>query len=400
MGEGVMIKSEAGSFRMTRVDWRWAAKKGFWDKERKCWIEAAGGQAAYILQRTKRCKMREQRVSRQGRGLDRSAPPNQPYRAGISEELSSRTGVWPDSRGGATGGKNWPGESAAHRPAAPSHGAVDRTAGPATGSATVQRFQDAEAFQFGAAAAAVASRHGQGLDATGPGRGMGGLWQGFSGQANAAADPFASAAALSFAPADSDAGYRASSSLAAPRFPSAAAAAPGRSQTWTGAAGYGPEAAERDADFDSFYGMSYGAAGTPAVAGAAPFDAGQGYAGQGLAHGLPYESGGPAQAHGYGGGQWERLGGLPAAEARGFSAADGAGAPFGSAHSIGGGSGGGGSGWAVQPQQLGFNCSAPAGYSHGSGGGGGGGSGGGFGAGAGYSVGDGGGTFVRAGLSF
>ena len=68
---------------MTRVDWRWAAKKGFWDKDRKCGIESAGGQAAYILQRTKRCKMREQRVSRQARSQDRGGGPNPPFRSGI-----------------------------------------------------------------------------------------------------------------------------------------------------------------------------------------------------------------------------------------------------------------------------------------------------------------------------
>ena len=51
-------------FHMTRVDWRWAAKKGFWDKDKKCWIESVGGKAAYIAQRSKRIMVREQRISR------------------------------------------------------------------------------------------------------------------------------------------------------------------------------------------------------------------------------------------------------------------------------------------------------------------------------------------------
>ena len=37
--------------KMTLVDWRWAAQKGLWDKDRKRWNEAAGGRAEYLRQR-------------------------------------------------------------------------------------------------------------------------------------------------------------------------------------------------------------------------------------------------------------------------------------------------------------------------------------------------------------
>jgi hypothetical protein len=37
--------------RMTLVDWRWAAEKGFWNREQQCWIEESGGKAAFLLQR-------------------------------------------------------------------------------------------------------------------------------------------------------------------------------------------------------------------------------------------------------------------------------------------------------------------------------------------------------------
>ena len=85
--------------RMTRVDWRWAAKKGFWDKDRKCWIEAAGGQAAYLLQRTARCKLREQRVARRVRATEHAVQSyGFPFRSGLIEEL-------PDSA--ASGGDAW-----------------------------------------------------------------------------------------------------------------------------------------------------------------------------------------------------------------------------------------------------------------------------------------------------
>jgi hypothetical protein len=80
-----------GSFHMTRVDWRWAAMKGFWDKDKKCWIESAGGQAAYILQRMKRVKVREQRLARQAKAMQRLVPvQNLPFRSGLIEELPYR----------------------------------------------------------------------------------------------------------------------------------------------------------------------------------------------------------------------------------------------------------------------------------------------------------------------
>ena len=74
-------------FHMTRVDWRWAAKKGFWDKEKKCWIESAGGKAAYIAQRSKRIMIREQRVSRRQKAAH-PKPAASTLRSGIREELA------------------------------------------------------------------------------------------------------------------------------------------------------------------------------------------------------------------------------------------------------------------------------------------------------------------------
>eukprot|EP00291_Cryptomonas_curvata_P011715 CAMPEP_0172186132 /NCGR_PEP_ID=MMETSP1050-20130122/20575_1 /TAXON_ID=233186 /ORGANISM="Cryptomonas curvata, Strain CCAP979/52" /LENGTH=450 /DNA_ID=CAMNT_0012860235 /DNA_START=302 /DNA_END=1649 /DNA_ORIENTATION=+ len=87
MPEELAVLKE-GSFHMTRVDWRWAAMKGFWDKDKKCWIESAGGQAAYILQRMKRVKVREQRLARQAKAMQRLVPvQNLPFRSGLIEEL-------------------------------------------------------------------------------------------------------------------------------------------------------------------------------------------------------------------------------------------------------------------------------------------------------------------------
>ena len=79
---------EEGAFRMTRVDWRWAALKGFWDKDKKCWIESAGGQAAYIQQRMQRVQVRKQRLARQAKAMQRLVPvQNTPFRSGLVEEL-------------------------------------------------------------------------------------------------------------------------------------------------------------------------------------------------------------------------------------------------------------------------------------------------------------------------
>ena len=62
--------------------------KGFWDKDKKCWIESAGGQAAYILQRMQRVKVREQRLARQAKAMQRLVPvQNLPFRSGLIEEL-------------------------------------------------------------------------------------------------------------------------------------------------------------------------------------------------------------------------------------------------------------------------------------------------------------------------
>jgi hypothetical protein len=40
--------------KMRRVDWRWAAAKGFLDKDTNQWNEAMGGLEGYIRQRTER----------------------------------------------------------------------------------------------------------------------------------------------------------------------------------------------------------------------------------------------------------------------------------------------------------------------------------------------------------
>jgi hypothetical protein len=85
------ILLEDSSYRMTRVDWRWAAMKGFWDKDKKCWIESAGGQAAYIQQRMKRVNIRQQRQARQAKAMQRMVPvQNLPFRSGLVEELPYR----------------------------------------------------------------------------------------------------------------------------------------------------------------------------------------------------------------------------------------------------------------------------------------------------------------------
>jgi hypothetical protein len=40
-----------GPYEMSRVDWRWAAQRGFFDPKTKLWIAAAGGYEAYARQR-------------------------------------------------------------------------------------------------------------------------------------------------------------------------------------------------------------------------------------------------------------------------------------------------------------------------------------------------------------
>ena len=43
---------------MRRVDWRWAAAKGFFNKGTNQWNEDKGGKEAYILQRNERISAR------------------------------------------------------------------------------------------------------------------------------------------------------------------------------------------------------------------------------------------------------------------------------------------------------------------------------------------------------
>ena len=53
-GSETMNQNESDRARidqMSLVDWRWAAEKGFWSRERQCWIEESGGKAAFLLQR-------------------------------------------------------------------------------------------------------------------------------------------------------------------------------------------------------------------------------------------------------------------------------------------------------------------------------------------------------------
>jgi hypothetical protein len=46
---GVIEKSSPRG--MSMVDWRWAAEKGFWNRQKQCWVEEMGGKAGYLLQR-------------------------------------------------------------------------------------------------------------------------------------------------------------------------------------------------------------------------------------------------------------------------------------------------------------------------------------------------------------
>jgi hypothetical protein len=54
---------------MCLADWRWAAKKGFWDSARRCWNEDLGGMKAYLAQRNLR---REEGFDRNSRRLERT----------------------------------------------------------------------------------------------------------------------------------------------------------------------------------------------------------------------------------------------------------------------------------------------------------------------------------------
>jgi hypothetical protein len=42
---------KSSSHGMSMVDWRWAAEKGFWNRQKQCWVEEMGGKAGYLLQR-------------------------------------------------------------------------------------------------------------------------------------------------------------------------------------------------------------------------------------------------------------------------------------------------------------------------------------------------------------
>ena len=50
--------SDEPSHKMRRVDWRWAAAKGFLNKDTNQWNEDKGGKEAYIIQRNERISAR------------------------------------------------------------------------------------------------------------------------------------------------------------------------------------------------------------------------------------------------------------------------------------------------------------------------------------------------------
>ena len=56
---------------MSLADWRWAAQRGYWNPELRCWNEELGGISAYLEQRDKR---RLKRLSRQPRTPKISGP--------------------------------------------------------------------------------------------------------------------------------------------------------------------------------------------------------------------------------------------------------------------------------------------------------------------------------------
>jgi hypothetical protein len=55
--------------KMRRVDWRWAAAKGFLNKETNKWNEEMGGQEAYLKQRNDRMMARSVLVARKNIAL-------------------------------------------------------------------------------------------------------------------------------------------------------------------------------------------------------------------------------------------------------------------------------------------------------------------------------------------
>jgi hypothetical protein len=54
--------SDESSHKMRRVDWRWAAAKGFLNKDTNQWNEDKGGKEAYIRQRNERISARYARI--------------------------------------------------------------------------------------------------------------------------------------------------------------------------------------------------------------------------------------------------------------------------------------------------------------------------------------------------
>lgn len=47
--------------KMSLVDWRWAASKGFWDSANRCWNEAMGGMEGYLKERENMKRSRQSR---------------------------------------------------------------------------------------------------------------------------------------------------------------------------------------------------------------------------------------------------------------------------------------------------------------------------------------------------
>jgi hypothetical protein len=59
--------------KMRRVDWRWAAAKGFLNKETNKWNEEMGGQEAYLKQRNDRMMARSVPPTCQSQSIHKKA---------------------------------------------------------------------------------------------------------------------------------------------------------------------------------------------------------------------------------------------------------------------------------------------------------------------------------------
>ena len=62
--EAISDQLTAPVTQMSLADWRWAAKRGFWDPVLRCWNEELGGKQAYLTQRDMRREKRKNRKRR------------------------------------------------------------------------------------------------------------------------------------------------------------------------------------------------------------------------------------------------------------------------------------------------------------------------------------------------